>query len=306
MDTPYQLDAPFLAELFVDEGLLYWNPPASASDLAKRVLDVFRVFQEEPVLVTRKMVADIAAEPNSQIQQKEQYLEHVHGVGTLYRVLCDRLLKQDPALDLPAPDEAYVHGLLHDISAAYSNYQKTGQESKEIDLYFHARHLGVETIARHVAMHGAYLEILELIFEGVDFPHHHAYTGMRDALRTDNLHNRIQDEFVFFRRSLDNLPLMVLSLADYLAVPQQMPGGVLDSSECLDEFFAARMKDLVARYYNSFCRKGKTPSAFGRALKEKGGILRAEKYKSRIQQILFGPLSDVESLRHFAPGLWKV
>ncbi|MDO8642229.1 MAG: hypothetical protein Q7R76_01400 [Candidatus Woesearchaeota archaeon] len=303
MDAPYQLNAPFLADLFVDDALLYWNPPASASDLAKRVIDVFRVFQEEPTSVTREMVAGIAAEPNSQIQRKEQYLEHIHGVGTLYRVLCDRLLKQDPALDLPPPDEAYVHGLLHDFSALYSDYKKTGQESKEIDLYFHARHLGVEKIARHVAMHGAYLELLELLYEGAVFPHAVAYTKMHDALQ-DGLHHKIQQEFVFFRRGQQNLPLMALTLADYLASPRQLHAPFVLNH--IDEYFAVRTSDLVRRYHTLPRRQEQMPSALGLALVEKNGLVRAGLFKERIKKLLRGKTGECERLRHFAPGLWEV
>lgn len=305
MDSPYELNAPFLADLVVDDGLLQWHPPASASDLAKRVIDVFRVFQERPEAVTYEMVKGIVDEPNAQIQNRDAYMIHVENVGRLFRELSRRLLERVPDLDLPPPTEAYARGLMHDISAAYSDYKKTGQESKEIDLYFHARHLGMETLAHEVAMHGAYLEILELIFEGAAFPHHQAYAGMRSALRTDNLHHRVQDEFTFFRRGHDNLPLMVLTMADYLAVPRQMPSNVLDSPEHFDELFAARMNDLVVRYYTSLVHQRKRPSAFGTALIEKNGTVRADQYKTRIKQLLFGRDSDIESLRNFAPMLWK-
>lgn len=305
MDSLYQLNAPFLADLVVDDGLLSWHPPSSASDLAKRVIGVFHVFQERPEAVTYDMVKDIVHEPNAQIKNRDAYMAHVETVGRLFRELSRRLLERAPDLDLPPPAEAYARGLLHDISAAYSNYAKTGQESKEIDLYFHARHLGMGTLAHEVAMHGAYLEILELIFEGADFPNHQAYAGMRSALRTDNLHHRVQDEFTFFRRGHDNLPLMVVTMADYLAVPRPFSADVLDSPERFDEFFAARMNDLVVRYYTSFVHRRKRPSAFGTALIEKSGTVRADQYKTRIKQLLFGPDSDVESLRHFAPMLWK-
>lgn len=305
MDQPYQLNAPFLAELVVDDGLLQWDSPASASDLAKRVIDVFRVFQEQPEAVTYEMVKDIVHEPNAQIQDRDAYMAHVENVGCLFRDLSKRLLERDSGLDIPPPEEAYVRGLLHDISAAYSDYAKTGQESKEIDLYFHGRQLGMETLAHEVAMHGAYLEILELIFEGVNFPHHQAYAGMRIALRTDNLHRRVQDEFVFFRRSGDNLPLMALSLADYLAVPRPISSDIFDSQERFDAFFAARVEDLVKRYYSSFREQGKLPSAFGQALTHKGGVVRVEEYKFRIQQMLFGSRSELTLLRHSAPKLWK-
>ena len=228
---------------------------------------------------------------------------HVENVGSLFRELSRRLLERHPDLDLPPPAEAYARGLLHDISAAYSDYQKTGQESKEIDLYFHSRHLGMDILAHEVAMHGAYLEILELIFEGADFPHHHAYAGMRAALRADNLHHRVQDEFTFFRRGRENLPLMALSLADYLAVPRPVPSDIFDTQERLDVFFVDRMEDLIKRYHTSFLDQGKTPSAFGQALTQKGGIVRVEDYKLRIQQLLFD--SDTACLRIFAPKLWK-
>ena len=65
MDTTYQLSASFLAELVVDDAVLLWDPPASASDLAKRVVDVLRVFRDEPAAVTYEMVNGVVDEPNA-------------------------------------------------------------------------------------------------------------------------------------------------------------------------------------------------------------------------------------------------
>ncbi len=303
MDSPYQLNAPFLAELFVDEGLLYWNPPCTATDLARRVIDVFRVFQEEPRAVTALMVRGIVDEPNAQVQNPDSFMLHSVNAGKIYRALVERLLETEPELDLPPPAEAYARGLLHDISAAYSDYKKTGQASKEIDLYFHARHLGVGVLAHNIAMHGAYLEILDLIFSGAAFPFSGAYGGMRTALHHDGLYEQIRGEFALFREGVNNLPLMALTLSDYLAVQQECePTEILAD---IERFYVDRTADLVHRYYESPLAKNQPASAFGRALVSYGGLERADFYRRRVQFLLEKSEPERAGMRRGAPMLWR-
>jgi hypothetical protein len=294
----------FLTDLFVDPAVLTWDVPASASDLAKRVIDILTRFRDEPLSITFDMIESVVREPNSQIGRPEKYLAHLRNAGEIYGGMCLALLDQDDALDVPGPWEARVRGWMHDLSAMYSNYEKTGQQTKEIDLYFHAQHLGLPVLAREVAMHGSYLEILGLIFEGAPFPKSEAYEGMRTYLRKGTVYEDIKVDFASFTRGRGNFPLMTLSVADFMAIDHEAPGSDYFDQGSFEQAWSRRTLGLQERYYP----RGVAPeeiSAFGQALFVEGGFRRVEKYKNTIKRLLNRAKEDTAQMRVNVSGLWR-
>jgi len=217
--------------------------------------------------------------------------------------MCNLLLEKDAFLDLPEPDEARARGLIHDLDSTYSDYKKTGQQSKQIDLYFHARHLGLPVISHEVAMHCAYLEVLEIISSREPFPNSGAYSSMADFLEKKQLMLKIIKEFADYKKGKDNLPLIALSVADYLSTDKAYNKIDLRDKNSFDEFFKERAEDIVSRYYYKPLQEQRPVSALGTALIVKKGYDRMLKNKEIISTLLYGTEDAIAQLEQKAPKL---
>ncbi len=294
----------FLTDLFVDPAVLTWDVPASASDLAKRVVDILARFRDQPLSIEFSMIEAAVREPNSQISMPEKYLAHLRNAGELYGGMCDALAERDDSLDVPDPWEARVRGWIHDLSGIYSDYEKTGQQSKELDLYFHAQHLGLPVIADEIAMHGCYLEILDVIFDGTRFPHSKAYEGMRSYVRQGDTYATIEADFFSFKKGRKNLPLIALTVADLIAVDNRVDSLGCFSLERFEDDWNERTSDILTRYNPNGSPKGEAPTV-GLALLDRGGLRRWENYKNLVNRLLTGSEEDLAQMRDKVPGLWR-
>ncbi len=129
-----------------------------------------------------------------------------------------------------------------------------------------------------VALHSVYLETIKLMSQDVRFPKEEAFVDMKAVLKGDGplSYKEIEKQFAEFLAGRDNLPLILLTLADYMAVDQP----TFDVNH-LDQNFAARSEDITFRYYGKAIADGRTPSLLGQALVS-GGMDRIVGYKQLV------------------------
>ena len=289
----------FLEPFLIHPDLLTWSPGSAAPDLVKRTIDVFTILRDDPAALRDETIRDMVWDKDSQIKEnKERHFEHITDVGEMYRQLVDTLGSRYPQLDLPEPQVARAWGLVHDLSAIYARYDGTyKQDDKELTLYFHARHLGVETIARHVAMHGAYWEILQMIHLGEGFSRVSLYADWKQTLankQSPYAFEKLQKEFAGFLEGKGNLPLILLTTVDYLE-----NGKPTVDLSTFDTDFCHRTNDIKRRYYDEPLAASRPVSAFGYALIEKGGLERALRYKRIVKDLVEGRIDDCTAFPNF-------
>ncbi len=281
----------FLEPFLVHPGLLHWDAGPKVPDLVKKVLEALNVMKENPSLVTPRLLSSVVYDKDSPLPEKERFMAHSVAVATITRDLVEKISGTYNDLSLPSPQHAYALGLLHDFSAAYSLWRNgIPPEDKELTLYFHCKHLGVQALSDHSAMHGAYFEILEMIYQGEGFSRVQEYQSwtrtLRDAANPYNFLG-VRQEFSSFLEGKDNLPLMVVTIADFL----DNRSGNVDISD-REALFSVRTGDILERYYYHPLRQGDAVSAFGLALMQRGGLERIKKYKNIISSLLDGTAEE--------------
>lgn len=290
----------FLRPFVFDPAILEWNPGSSASDLTKKVHDIFKIMKEDPASLRSAMVKDVVYDKDSQIGAKEDRLGHYQRTATINKQLTQLLQEKYPSLDLLTPNIAYASGLIHDLSAAYARYDGVfTQEDKELTLYFHAKHLGVDLISNHVAMHATYWEILEMITYGDGFEKIDLYQDWTDVFNNVGPFNlwRLYNNFRLFLDGKENFPLMVLTIADYLDIGT----GKLDS-ENLHHSFGERAVEIIECHYTRRIVDGKFPTAFGESMVH-GGLERITEYLHTIDDLVHD--KNIDYHRRTKPGLWR-
>lgn len=298
-----------LPNYFVEGNFLSWEDE-NHTELSEKVMVLLDQFRTTPESITFEQVKDAIRAPGSQIGRPEGYETHLWNAGGIYADLVQRLNERNHRLDLPSPEEARIIGWLHDFTKIYVDYPKMGQQVGELEFYWQARHLGIPEISHEVAMHHSYLEIANLLAEGVEFPKAEAYASMKDFLNhSENGESNLQKlnaEFKEFVQAKDNLPLMVLTVVDPLARDD-----VLDESSArltstsFTEDYEYRMKDVLDRYFTNRVIFEKPSSLLGLAYAKHGGIERMAKYRGVILALLEGSDEEVDVLKERAPALWK-
>lgn len=276
-------DTEFLAELLVDKGIGTGSAEQCKTEVGKRALDILWKFETFPKAISLEEISTLARSDKSQIGQPEQYLAHLAATADIFECMARTLHKKHPNLDLPGPESCYSAGLVHDLSATFSDYAKGGQQSKEADQYFLAKRVGYTRNAAHVALHSVYLEGLKLMKNGAVFPKQEAYEGMIAVLRGAGplSYEAIEQEFRETVQGKENLPLIVLSVADYMALP-----GTRFDPLTMDRDFEARSDDIMERYYHQAVREGKTPPLLGQALVGENGLEKIIRYKNIVKALL--------------------
>lgn len=302
-DTPIS----FLRNFVVDQAVLEWHPGSGASDLTKKVHDVFLVMKDDPAQLPSKAIKKIIYDKDSQIEAKEDRLNHYYRVAGINKQLVGELKERHPDLDLPDDlNISYSLGLIHDLTNAYVKWGgEFDQQEKELPLYFHGKYMGVEIIAE-AAMHNAYFEIAEMICDGQGFAKVGFYkdkgwtAALRDQSNPYNFQN-IKREFSGFIQGLERMSLITLTLADCLDDMEARNQRV-----CLDNMSSAfnnRISDIMYRNYCQEIKAGRQPTAFGIALKEKSGLARLHSYLALVDDLLHN--RKVDQYRETRPGLWK-
>ncbi len=294
-------DASFIAEYLIDPELLKLEPGPKALDVTNHAIEILAkaTFLPEFRKLKESDIKKLVYSNGSQIGNKESYLFHVINTGHIYETLVGNLMERHENIRLPVPEVARSMGFIHDLNATYSDYEKTWQQSKQADLYFHAKHLGVKLVEEHIAMHCCYLETLQVIHDNKPFPKYEAYSTMRNVLGGDGPNSlfSIKSSFNGFMNGMDNLALIVLTVADYLDNGKPFELSNFESA------FEEKYRDVKYRYYDSFVEKDSVPSALGRGIVEYKGYKRLYKYKIIVSDLLFGNGERLEPYTHI-PSFW--
>ena len=152
-------------------------------------------------------------------------------------------------------------------------------------------------------MHSNYFEILKMIDEGKGFPKVEMYEEWTSVLNDQNnpfFFENIKQDFDLFLQGKSNLPLILLTVADYLE-----NGRSTFDPKTFDTDFESRVKDIINRYYLNKVLFGKQPSALGCALMDKDakGLKRAILYKEIVADLLNGDTEKYNNAEF--SGLWK-
>ena len=230
-----------------------------------------------------------------EIQDKRRYVAHVINTAAILRDIVRILANTYPNIDLPTPGKAYAMGLIHDLSPAVSDYTKGGHQSKELDLFFMAEALQWPTIAEHVSMHSDYLGIARLLSKGTRLPnpeYEPHYRNMKEVLsgKSQLSYQSIESRFRGFIGGRENLPLLILTVVDYLE-----NGRPSFEKGSLGRDFDERSADIMFRYYTRALQEGKQPSLVGQALIE-GGMDRIKSYKKIVGVLLANNPGEIEKL----------
>src|SRR3989338_3870674 len=294
--TDIQFLVPFLYD---GENMVQRSPGSDASDLTKKVHHVFEIMRDDPTRLRARDVAAVVYDTNSQLGKKDERMAHFQRVGAITRQLV-LALSYETDLELPSPDTAYAMGVVHDLSNAFARYGVPfDQEEKELSFYHLAVELNVPILA-DAAQHNAYLEIADMIAKRKGFANVENYSAWSEAYNDlDNLHNvsAMFEEYGNphaadgndFAHGKDKLGLMALTVADCIDDGKSYQLDLSDMNK-LKANFDLRMSDVVARSYGNKIKAGKTPTAFGIALIEKGGLQRMESYLKVIQNLLSSSL----------------
>tara|TARA_Y100000310_G_scaffold167546_2_gene167407 strand:- start:46982 stop:47905 length:924 start_codon:yes stop_codon:yes gene_type:complete len=288
-----------LRGLLVDSSMLSGDSAQCKTEVGKRALDIGYGFESNPRKITCGVMEMLTKSEGSQIGNPDNYLAHIFNTAGVFKGLVVALKEAHPDLDLPHPDVAHAMGLVHDLNATFSDYLLGGQQSKEIDLFLLAKLLGWRFIEEQVAMHSDYIGEARLMAEGVvDFPKKEAYGGMIRIFQGDGpvSYGAIEKQFAEFLRGEDNLPLMTLTIADYMAPDSSGPGSSDFDGESLRGGFKARSGDILFRYHGKPIADGKMPSLLGQALAD-GGMDRITGYRNTMAALLGDNSEKVERLR---------
>ncbi len=290
----------FLEPFLISPALMSWHPSPNASDLVKKTLNVLIILRDDPFSLKKEDIKEMVEYPDSQIGMKERYFAHILNTSQIFKQLVEELGSKYPDLNLPSPKLAETWGLVHDLSAIYSRHDdKFKQHDKELTWYFQARHLKLKDIAKHVAMHCAYFELLEMIKQGKGFKEVSLYKDWTKTLNDSEspfFFEKIKKDFVLFLQGKDNLPLITLTVSDYL--DNGKPSFNLNTFE---QDFYTRNEDIENRYYRNKINAGENATALGYALMEKGGKQRIETYFIIIKDLLQKKGDEYRSF----PGLWR-
>ena len=286
-------DASFLEPFLIDPEVLSWSPGSKASDLAKKTINVLRIIKEDPAALRNNDVKTLVYDKDSQIiKDKDGYYSHIYNTAEIYKQLVEKLYSKCPHLDLPDLETARALGLIHDLSKIYAKCDGNfKQHDHELTLYFHSEHLGLEIIANNVAMHSAYFEILKMIKEGSGFSGVDLYKNWTSALNNQKSplsFDKIESYFHDFLSGNDNLPLIGLTVADYIE-----NGKSNFSLDSFEKDFESRSKGIINRYYLDKVLNDKEPSALGVALMKRGGLERNLIYKNIILDLLNGRTNTI-------------
>ena len=275
------------------------SPGSDASDLTKKVHHVFEIMRDDPTRLRARDVAAVVYDTNSQLGKKDERMAHFQRVGAITRQLV-LALSYETDLELPSPDTAYAMGVVHDLSNAFARYGVPfDQEEKELSFYHLAVELNVPILA-DAAQHNAYLEIADMIAKRKGFANVENYSAWSEAYNDlDNLHNvsAMFEEYGNphaadgndFAHGKDKLGLMALTVADCIDDGKSYQLDLSDMDK-LKANFDLRMSDVVVRSYGNKIKAGKTPTAFGIVMIEKGGLQRMESYLKVIQNLLSSSL----------------
>lgn len=286
-----------LSDLLVDERLLSGNAGECKTEVGKRTLELGFKFEQHPLSVTDADIERVVNSQYSQIPDKRRYIAHVTNTAAILRDIARILANTYPNIDLPTPGKAYATGLVHDLSAAVSDYAKGGHQSKELDLFFMAEALQWPTIAEHVSMHSDYLGIARLLSKGTRLPnpeYEPHYRNMKEVLlsgKSQLSYQSIGSRFRGFIEGRENLPLLILTVADYIE-----NGRPSFEQGSLERDFDERFADIMWRYHTKPVQEGRPPSLIGQALVE-GGMERIKYYKRIVQMLLANNPDEIEKLR---------
>jgi hypothetical protein len=278
-------------EGLVEDRILEGNPK---TEVGKRAIDLYWKFEESPKKITFGDIQDVTYGSGTQIGNPGNYLSHVNNTAGIFRSLIIALEKTNCGLRLPHPDEAFAAGLVHDLNATFSNYSAGGQQSKEFDEFVLARMFAWKKMAEEVALHSDYIGGIRLMAQDKDFPKREAYQGMIQVLKGKGplSYEKIQEEFKLFLQGRDRLPLILLTVADYMESGQPH----FDQKN-FDQNFKKRSEDIFNRYYQNAVNEGKLPSLLGQALND-GGMDRIKSYKTLIKILLTKDGKIIEELRN--------
>jgi len=126
------------------------------------------------------------------------------------------------------------------------------------------------------------------------------YDGWRKVLndpRHPLFFDSIKSSFELFLKGKDNLPLIVLNVADHLE-----NGKPFVNFATLEGDFESRMRDIINRYYTSKVLSGETPPPLGYALVKKGGLERSVLYKQIVKYLLSRNISNYREIPGFMRG----
>jgi len=276
------------------------SPGSDASDLTRKVHHVFDVMRDNPSRLRPRDVAKVVYDTNSQLGKKDERMAHFLRVGSITSQLVQALSEKNHNMELPSPKAAYAMGLVHDLSNAFARYGiPFDQEEKELSFYHLAVELDVPVLA-DAAQHNAYLEIANMIAKRTGFATVRNYSVWSEAYNDpSNPHNVLTMFEKYgnphaadgndFAHGKDKLGLMALTVADCIDDGKSYQLDLSDMNK-LKANFDLRMSDVVARSYGNKIKAGKTPTAFGIALIEKGGLQRMESYLKVIQNLLSSSL----------------
>ena len=286
-------DTEFLADLLIDPGMINGSVDECETEVGKKAIEIYQQFEHNPSIITFGDVQDLTLSQGSQIGQPGNYLGHINNTAGILRSLVIALEKIHPTLDLPHPDKAFAMGLIHDLNATFSDYEKGGQQSKEFDEYVLAVRCGWTEVATQVAMHSDYLGAIKLMAQGTTFPKQEAYTEMINVLQGDGplSYEAIFQEFSGYMEGKDKLHLMLLTMSDYMEF-----GKPYFNPETFEGDFEERSKDIVWRYHGKSQSEGKTPSLLGQALID-SGMERIGLYKKILQTLINNDRKGVEQLQ---------
>lgn len=285
-----------LAELLVDEGLLSGEPESCSTEVGKRALDTYNRFEYMPLDITEDDMVRLVESDGSQIRNKGAYLSHITNTAGVLKGIVNLLSKKYPELWLPHPDYAHSTGLVHDLNATISNFKKGGHESKEFDGYVLGERHGWHNMSRKISMHSVYLEMIRLFSEGEELENPElepAYEGMRKVLKGDGplSYREIEKRFRKFMGGRDNLPLILLTVADHIE-----SGRSEFDPYALEEDFEKRADDIHFRYWGKAIEEGRVPSMVGRAL-YRGGMDRIKSYKDIVHNLILNNKQTIEILK---------
>ena len=284
-----------LSPLLIDEGMLTSIDDCKV-EVAKRAFELHLRLEDEPETITKEDVEKLVHSEGSQIGNKEPYLAHITNVGSILKDLVIKLNDRRSDLILPTPQEAYAIGLLHDISATYTDYSAGGQQSKEVDEFLLGEKHGWMTIVNDAALHTAYIGIIKLLAEGHPLPKEEfepAYENMRKLFQGDSVlsYESIKDRFGGYLDGTDNLILMLLTVVD-----NTENGQSIFNEETFEVDFSERSKDIVFRYYHKPISEDKKPSLLGISL-ESGGKDQIMNYQIITSALLNDDKVKIDELR---------
>ena len=295
-----KVDIEFLADLLVDPGIITGDSSHCNTEVGKKAIEIYNQFETHPHKINFGQLQDLVSSEGSQIGNPGPYLAHLANTAGVLRSLVLQLGKVHPDLDLPTLERAYAMGLVHDLNATFSDYKKGGQQSKEFDEFVLAKGLGWKQMEQQVAMHSDYLGAIRLMSQGVTFPKEGAYVAMKKVLQSDGLlsYQAIEEQFQGFIDGKENLSLILLTVADYMATDQ--PHFDLNR---FDDDFLARSADIVWRYHGKAMESGQTPSLLGQALVN-GGIERIGRYQELVSTLFKGAEDKIFELKS-STALWR-